>query len=150
MSREAKSADLIMRLYDLRREATMREARNWFISFFPESVEDIMRTMIDPATSAYYRMVTTYWDMAAGFVNHGAIDEEMFLDSNGEAWVVFAKVQPYLKEAREMLENPGYLHNLEKLLMKQPDAIQKCESRRETMKRWMAARSEMMAKRAEA
>ena len=148
MSKETKSADLIMKLYELRREATMREARNWFISFFPESIEDIMRTMIDPQTSAYYRMVTTYWDMAAGFVNHGAIDEEMFLDSNGECWIVFAKVQPYIENVRELLANANYLRNLEKLLMRQPNALETCETRRESMKRWMAARAEMTAKSA--
>ncbi len=97
MSKASRSADLIMKLYDLRREATMRDARNWFISFFPESVDDVMRTMIDPSTSAYYRMVTTYWDMAAGFVNRGAIDEEMFLAGNSECWVIFGKVHPSSK-----------------------------------------------------
>jgi hypothetical protein len=148
MSKETDSADLIMKLYDLRREATMREARNWFISFFPESVDDIMKTMIDPSTSAYYRMVTTYWDMAAGFVNRNAIDEEMFLDSNSEVWIIFAKVQPYLDGVRKILDNPTYLHNLEQLIMKQPECVQKCQSRRESMKRWMAARAEMMAKSA--
>src|SRR6478672_13266788 len=106
MSKEADSADLIMKLYDLRREATMREARNWFISYFPESVEDIMKTMIDPQSSGYYRMVTTYWDMAAGFVNRGAIDEQMFLDSAGEAWVVFSKIQPFLDQYRERTSAP--------------------------------------------
>ena len=148
MSREAESADLIMKLYDLRREETMREARNWFISYFPESVDDIMKTLIDPQSSGYYRMVTTYWDMAAGFVNRGAIDEAMFLDSNGECWVIFAKIQPYLEGVRKILDNPTYLHNLEELLMRQPEAVQKCESRRDSMKRWMAARAEMMAKAA--
>ena len=148
MSKESNSADLIMKLYDLRRDATMREARNWFISFFPESTEDIMKTMIDPATSAYYRMVTTYWDMAAGFVNHGAIEEEMFLDANGECWVIFSKVQPYLEGVRTILENPKYLKNLETLLMKQPNAIETCEGRRLSMKRWMAARADMLAKSA--
>jgi hypothetical protein len=134
-----------MRLYDLRREEKMREARNWFISFFPESVEDIMRTMIDEATSAKFRMVVTYWDMAAGFANRGAIDEEMFLDSAGEAWVVFSKVQPYLDGMRETLSNANYLKNLEKLLMRQPNALDTLATRRESMKRWMQARSEMTA-----
>lgn len=60
-----------MQLYDLRREEKMREARDWFISFFPESVDDIMKVMVDEATSSKYRMVTTYWDMAAGFVVRG-------------------------------------------------------------------------------
>ena len=148
MSKESNSADLIMKLYDLRRDATMREARNWFISFFPESTEDILKTMIDPATSPYYRMLTTYWDMAAGFVNHGAIEEEMFLDANGECWVIFSKVQPYLEGVRTILENPKYLKNLETLLMKQPNAIETCEGRRLSMKRCMTARADMLAKSA--
>jgi hypothetical protein len=143
MSKEAESADLIMKLYDLRREPTMREARNWFVSFFPESVDDIMKAMIDPATSAYYRMSITYWDMAASFVNRGAIDEEMFFDSNGECIIYFAKVQPYLELLRVNMSNPKYLANLEKLIMKQENAEEMLASRRELMKRWMKARADM-------
>ncbi|MDQ3710804.1 MAG: hypothetical protein M3388_01085, partial [Acidobacteriota bacterium] len=66
---KAESAELILKLYDLRREATMREARNWMISFFPEGAADVIQAMLNPETSAYYRMVTSYWDMAASFVN---------------------------------------------------------------------------------
>jgi hypothetical protein len=143
MSKEAESADLIMKLYDLRREPTMREARNWFVSFFPESVDDIMKAMIDPATSAYYRMSITYWDMAASFVNRGAIDEEMFFESNGECIIYFAKVQPYLEQLRVNMANPKYLANLEKLIMKQENAEEMLASRRELMKRWMKARADM-------
>lgn len=148
MSRESESADLILKLYDLRREEKMREARNWMITFFPESADDVMHNMIDPETSAKYRMVTTYWDMAASFVLRGAIDEAMFLDSAGEAWVIFAKVQPYLDEVRKRVSNDNYLRHLESLLMRQPNAIETCEIRRETMKRWMAARAEMLSKTA--
>ena len=83
---KAESAELILKLYDLRREATMREARNWIISFFPESAADVMQAIMNPETSAYYRMVVSYWDMAASFVNHGAIDEQIF----GEIGAVLA------------------------------------------------------------
>ena len=134
-----------MKLYDLRREAKMREARNWFISFFPESVEDIMRTVLDEATSANYRMVTSYWDMAAGFVNQGAIDEEMFMASSGETWVVFSKIQPFITEFREMVGAPTALKNLEDLLMRQPGAEEMLVNRREAMKRWMEKRAVMNA-----
>ena len=143
MSNEATSADLLMKLYDLRREAAMREARNWFISFFPESVDDIMRTVIDEKTSAKYRMVTSYWDMAAGFVIRGAIDETMFMDSSGEAWVVFSKIQPFMAEFRETVGAPMALKHLEDLLMRQPNAEETLVTRREAMKRWMAKRAEM-------
>jgi hypothetical protein len=140
---KTESADLILKLYDLRREPTMREARNWMISFFPESSQDVMQAILDPKTSAYYRMVTTYWDMAASFVNHGAIDEEMFADAHGEHFVVFSKVEPFLSELREIMGSPKIMANLEKLIMRQPDAKENLAKTRETMKRWMQARAEM-------
>jgi len=139
---KTESAELILRLYETRREPVMREARNWVIGFFPESAEDIIKTMIDAETSAKYRMVTTYWDMAAGFVNHGAIDEEMFNDANAEHIVVFSKIQPFLNELRQILDNPNMLVYLEKLIMRMPDAEAMLTKRREMMKRWMQARAE--------
>ena len=98
---KGESADLIMKLYDLRREPTMRVAREWFATFVPESIDDIVQAVIDENTSPYYRMVLGYWEMAAGFVIHGAIDEEMFNDANGEHITVFCKIEPYLNELRE-------------------------------------------------
>jgi hypothetical protein len=145
---KAESADLIMKLYDLRREEKMREARGWITSFFPESAADIMRAMVAAETSGKFRMVTSYWDMAAGFVNHGAIDEEMFFESNGECVIVFSKVEPFLEELRQIMGSPNYLKNLETLVMKLPDAKEVLASRREMMKRWMQMRAEM-AKTAE-
>ena len=138
---KVESADLILKLYELRREATMREARNWFVAFFPESVEDIMKAMIDSRTSAYYRMVTTYWDMAASFVNHEAMDEEMFTEITAEHIIVFSKIEPFVDELRATM-GPNYLKNLEKLIMKHPDAKKMLAERRELMKRWMQARAE--------
>jgi len=132
-----------MKLYELRREDKMREARNWFISFFPESVDDIMATMIDESTSSNYRMVSSYWDMAASFVVLEALDEELFMASAGEAWVVFSKIQPFVDELRERMGNPNMLKHLEELLMRQPNAEDTLKNRRETMKRWMDARAAM-------
>jgi hypothetical protein len=140
---KSESADLILKLYDLRRETTMREARNWMIAFFPESAQDVMQAIMNPETSAYYRMVVSYWDMAASFVNHGAIDEEMFTDAHGEHFVIFSKVEPFLPELREIMGNPKILANLEALIMRQPDAKENLAKTRESMKRWMAARAEM-------
>lgn len=140
---KAESAELILKLYDLRREAKMREARTWMMTFFPESTQDIIQAMIKVETSAYYRMVVTYWDMAASFVNHGAIDEEMFADAHGEHFVVFSKIEPFLPELRETMGNPNVLKNLEKLIMRQPDAKEKLAFARESMKRWLQMRSEM-------
>jgi len=89
---KVESADLILKLYDLRREAKMREARNFMFTFNPTSVDDWWKSMMDPEIGPYVRMVTSYWDMAASFVNHGAIDAEMFNDTAGEHLFVFAKV----------------------------------------------------------
>ena len=140
---KAESAELILKLYDLRREATMREARGWMITFMPESAADIMKAMVAPETSAYYRMVTTYWDMAASFVNHGAIDEEMFTDAGGEYQVVFSKIELYLAEVREMMGSPKYMKNLETLIMRMPDAKEVLAARREMIKRMVETRKQM-------
>ncbi len=137
---KVESADLILKLYETRREPVMREARNWMGSFFPESAQDIVQAVMNSETSAYYRMVVTYWEMAAAFVNHGAIDEEMFIDIDGEHFVVFAKIEPFLSELREMMGNPKMLANLEKLVMRQPNAKERLQKSRETMKRAMEAR----------
>jgi hypothetical protein len=137
-----ESADLILKLYDLRREEKMREARNWIITFLPESPQDIMQTMVNSETGAYFRMVTSYWDMAAGFVNHGAIDEEMFADAHGEHVLIFSKIEPFLAELRETMQSPGYLKNLETLIMKMPNAKEMLAGRREMIKRMIKARNE--------
>ena len=140
---KTESAELILKLYDLRREEKMREARSWMLSFFPESAADILQALIRAETSAYYRMVTSYWDMAASLVNHGAIDEEMFADAHGEHIVIFSKIEPFLPELREATGNQNMFQNLEKLIMRQPDAKEKLAKSRESMKRWMQARAEM-------
>src|SRR5215204_301763 len=90
---KVESADLILKLYDLRREETMRKARNWMFSFNPKSAEDIGKTMMDLEVGAYLRMVLSYWDMAAALVNHGAIDPDMFAETNTEYIGVYAKME---------------------------------------------------------
>lgn len=140
---KTESAELILKLYELRRDPIMREARGWLISFFPESAADVMQAMINAETSAYYRMVTTYWEMAATLVNHGAIDEAMFNDANAEHIVVFSKIELFLPELREIMGSPKMLGNLETLIMKMPDAKEMLAARREMIKRWMEARREM-------
>jgi len=136
MADKYQSADLILKLYDLRRETKMREARAWFGTFMPESAEEIMQTISNPESSANYRMVTSYWDMAASFVNHGAIDDEMFYDVSGEALVVFAKIEPFLAEIREITKRPKMFHNLESYVMRQNGAKELLADLRERMKTW--------------
>ena len=122
MTTKYESADLLLKLYDLRREPVMRKARAWFRDQFkPTSAEEVL-TVYRSKRSAPYRMVTTYWNMAAALVLHGAIEEQMFADVNGEHLMVFRRLRPFLAELRAKLGNPGYLHNLESLIMRMPDA----------------------------
>src|SRR4030095_16317910 len=126
-------ASLILKLYDLRREAVMREARSWFFTFNPQSVQDFIEVMIGDK-SGYYRMVVSYWDMAASFVNHGAIDEQMFNDANGEHLFVSSKLAPFLSELLSTFGSPNYLENLEKAVQRIPDIDERLANMRERMK----------------
>lgn len=126
-----ESATLLIRLYELRREPTMREARAWYVSKFnPTSVDDMIATLRGP-DSAHFRMVTSYWDMAASFVLNGAIDEKMFTDSNGEHVIVYAKMEPFLAEYREKMGNPNYYASIEQLVLRVPGIKDRLASIRE-------------------
>ena len=98
-----EDADLILKLYDLRRETVMREARNWWFTFNPTSIQDVM-TVMTGEHSGYMRMVLSYWDMACALVLSGAIDEELFNTTNGEQMVVYMKIEPVLQDLRAMHE----------------------------------------------
>jgi hypothetical protein len=134
MSKEYESAALILKLYDLRREETMRKARNWFARFNPDTIEEIIAAARGEH-SAYYRMVTSYWDMACSLVNNGAIDEQMFSEATGEQNFVFAKIQPFVAQIRETMKMPHYLVNLEKHVMRQPEIEQRLAALREISRR---------------
>ena len=148
MTDKAKSAELILKLYDLRREAVMREARNWFFTFNPESVEQIQQTAMGEH-GGYFRMVTTYWDMACSFVNHGAIDAEMFNDATGEQVFVYVKLQPFI-EAIRAAGNPTYMQHLERAVLAMPHAEERLAYVRELGRRVTEARAAATAERAEA
>ncbi len=138
---KAESAELILKLYDLRREEKMRQARNWIFGFNPTSAQDIMTTMMNPEVGPFLRMVTSYWDMAAALVNHGAIDAEMFNDTAGEHVMVFAKFEPFLAELREMFQEPKSFYHLEKVIMDQPNGAERVKKTQE----WLKSIQEQMA-----
>jgi len=142
-----EDADLILKLYDLRREATMREARNWFFTFNPTSVQDVIDVLLGEH-SGHYRMVISYWDMAAAMVNNGAIDEQLFNETNGEHLFVYSKIQPVVEEIRTLFGNPEFLGNLEKVVKRIPDSEAKLAAMRERMKKFAAMREERAAKAA--
>jgi len=113
-------AELLLRLYDLRREAKLREARDWFMREFQvSSNEELEKRFLDhPEESPLFRMVLSYWDMAASIVNHGLINEEFFFENTGEFWFVWMKVKHLAPQVREALKYPFAWKNLETLAEK--------------------------------
>lgn len=127
-------AGLILKLYELRRDETMRKARDWFfLDFHPESLADVNDAMLGEH-SAHLRMVMSYWEMAATLVAHGAIDARLFNEANSEHLTVFAKLQPLLSEIRSAY-GAQFMVNLEKLVSETPGAQDRLEAIRGRMKR---------------
>ncbi len=110
-----EDAGLILNLYELRREERMRKARGWFTGAFSAKTLAEMMEKCTPGSdeNAYFRMVTTYWEMAASFVVSGVLNEGLYIQSGGEGLFVFEKVRPFLEELRGAYKNPLLLKNLE-------------------------------------
>ena len=103
-------AEIILRLYELRREPVMREARAWVGGqFWPKTVEEYAAVAANPADphNAFLRQVLSYWEMAAAMVLHGAVSAELFVDCNGEGFFLLTKFAPILDAIRE--KNPTFL-----------------------------------------
>lgn len=112
----------------------MREARNWYFTFNPTSAEELEKTMMDPQVGGYLRMVMSYWDMAATFVVHGAIDADMFNETAGEHIGVYAKIEPFIEELRTKWEMPDAFKNLEKVIYDKPGGKEQLEKSRAWMR----------------
>jgi hypothetical protein len=110
-------AELILKLYDIRRETVMREARSFMAGFNPQSADEVLKLINDFGSreNAYFRQVMGYWDMVAALVEHGSLHEGLVLDTCGEMFFIFAKYQALLPELREKMENPGFLSKVEAL-----------------------------------
>ncbi len=140
----AVDAQIVLQLYDFRREAEMRKARAWFGgSFWPQSADDIIKVIQNPAApeNAWLRQVTGYWEMAAALVLRGALNEDLFFDTGGELWFTLAKVYPYLKEFRDKANSPQVFERVEKLATRTKqgrERLQAMMKRQEGMRERMA------------
>jgi hypothetical protein len=144
-----EEAGIILKLYELRREETMRVARDWYArEFSPQSAAEFMETMMG-AHTGHLRMVITYWDMAAALVNHGAVSIELFNEVNGEHFMVFSRIEPILGEIRAAV-GPQFATNLEKLIDASPNGRKRSAEVRERMKGIMAELKKRQAAAAEA
>ena len=126
----AEDAKLILNLYDLRREPTMRKARDWFVmGFHPKSAEDVWKLFADtehPEYSAYFRQVASYWDMAAALVNKGALDADLFYETSGEMLGFWSKVEDiYPQLSSPQMMGPGFLVNVKKFIDGRPEAAER-------------------------
>src|ERR1700733_13948782 len=124
MSRKptASDAQLILQLYDIRREAELRKARDWWlVKFWPNTAEDFIKvaSAMGSQENAWFRQVSGYWDMASSFVIHGTLHPDLFVEGgfSSEMFFIFAKIQPILKEVREKMQSPGLFRNVENVIM---------------------------------
>jgi hypothetical protein len=107
--------NLILKLYELRREEKMREARSWFVANFKCKTMAEFGELCPPGSdaSAMVRQVTTYWDMAASFITSGVLSDELFFQSNREMLLVWLRVEPIVADVRALFKDPNYMKNLE-------------------------------------
>jgi hypothetical protein len=112
-----EDVDLIMRLYEMRRETKLREARDWFgKSFKVKTIEEFNQLCpLGSEQNAYYRMVISYWEMAASFITSGVLHQELFFESGGELLFVWERVRDLLPALRQANKSPRNLKNLEKV-----------------------------------
>lgn len=108
-------ANLILRLYELRREERMRAARKWYMEEFSPLTLDEFRAACPPRSgmNASFRQVSSYYEMVASFITSGVLNEELYFQSGGELFLAFIRVEPFLAELREAFKNPGMYKNLE-------------------------------------
>ncbi len=97
-----EDAELTLRLYEIRREPTMRKSRDTInSSFWPKSYEDVQAALqFDHPCNAALRQTSSYWEMVYGMARHGIIDADYLMENQGEGIVLFSKIQPYLTEIR--------------------------------------------------
>jgi hypothetical protein len=137
-------AEIILKLYELRTEAVMRQARAWITGeFWPKTAEEFFAVYenLDDPHNPWLRQVLTYWEMAAAMVLHGAVSAELFVDSNGEGFFLLAKFAPILEAVRE--KYPGFLSKTSDLVNRFSTAAQRYEA---IQKRVEATRSSRLAK----
>jgi hypothetical protein len=137
-------AEIILRLYELRTESVMRQARAWVVGeFWPSTAEELFTVLLNPTEphNAFLRQVLSYWEMAAAMVLHGAVSAELFVDCNGEGFFLLAKFSHILEGVRE--QNPGFLIKTSELVNRFSAASQRYEV---VLKALEARRARMSAK----
>ena len=107
--------NLILRLYEMRLEDKLRQARDWFAKSFKAKTMEEFHILCPPAfdTNAYYRMVVSYWEMVASFITSGVLDEALFFQSGMELLFCWERIRDLVPEARAQFKNDNLYKNLE-------------------------------------
>ena len=111
-----EQAQLHLQLYEQRREARLRQARDWFFkNYVVENLDDVMR-IAGPGTEGgtFAMMVLTYWDQACALLNYGLLHQDLFFETTGEFFGVWEAAKPVVPQSRELFKNQHFLGNLEK------------------------------------
>jgi hypothetical protein len=137
-------AELILKLYDLRREPVMRQARSFIAGFNPQSADDVVQLINASGTpeNAYFRQATSFWEMAASLVLRGALHEGLFLDNAGEMFFIFAKFAPFLAEVREKINQPMFLAKSDAVINHTSDAQERLAATLARMKKMAERRAQ--------
>lgn len=144
----AADAQIVMQMYDFRREAEMRKARKWFASWNPTSFDDFQKIGMnfEAQENAWLRQLLTYWENAASLVLHGAVHPGLFMDWGGEMLFVYVKIKPWLKQIREFNGFPEWMAKVEKVSNSTPELRKRVAWMEERFKKM----AEMRAKSAKA
>jgi hypothetical protein len=135
MATPVDSATLILKLFELRREPVLGEARAWFLrEFNPNTFDDALELVRGPKND-WFRMVIGYWDMAASLVVHGAIDADMFRAANTEIVGTFAKLEPFLDDIRRVSGIPEFAQHIEVVVRGMDGSEQRMVMLREQFRR---------------
>jgi hypothetical protein len=112
-----EQVNLMLRLYELRREPRLREARTWFLANFNETSPDELMKKYPQGTeeNTSIRMVISYWDMVAGIANRGLVDEDLFFENTGEIWIVWERLRGLAPAWRTAFKSPHIFTNLEEV-----------------------------------
>lgn len=144
-------ADIILKLYDLRREAVMRKARDYIlIHFWPQSEEEFQQTVLTPGEpNTYFRQVLSYWDMACSMANRGAVDAQLFFDSANEPFLIYTKFKKFIPYVRQNW-NSEFLNHIEKFVTSTPEARERLSAFEPRAKKMFEMVQKMKAEKAKA
>jgi hypothetical protein len=129
-----ENAQLNLTLFDLRREPVLREAREWFVRDFNPDTFDEFLDAVRGKRNASFRMVLSYWNMAASLVSDGAISPDAFRAAHDEIFATFSKIHPHLAQLRSAAGEPDFCKRMEAVVLGAPDAEAILERRRRVLK----------------